>query len=79
MNFGAASRWFAKFNPLRAETLDRKRIADGLMMYRTNDPDKPVTFRFYTDDGKAQYSLTRSETIYLTSQLDDFLKKGPLP
>ncbi|MEH6644681.1 hypothetical protein [Sulfitobacter sp.] len=47
------------------------------MMYETDDAAKPVTFRFFTDEGKAQYSLTPREVAYLAKQLDDFLQKGP--
>lgn len=74
-----ASYWLSKFNPLRVLTLNRKRISDGLMMYETDNANNPITFRFYTDEGKAQYSLSRSEAAYLASLLEDFLEKGQQP
>ncbi|MBB3993322.1 hypothetical protein GGR95_000950 [Sulfitobacter undariae] len=58
----AASRWFSMFSPFRASIQDRRWIAEGLMMYETDHATRPVTFRFYAEEGKAQYSLTRSET-----------------
>jgi hypothetical protein len=74
-----ASYWLSKFNPLHVLTLNRKRISDGLMMYETDNANNPITFRFYTDEGKAQYSLSRSEAAYLASLLEDFLEKGQQP
>lgn len=73
------SYWLSKFSPLRVLTLNRKRISDGLMMYETDNANNPITFRFYTDEGKAQYSLSRSEAAYLASLLEDFLEKGQQP
>jgi hypothetical protein len=68
--------WLDSFNPFRTSELSRRRIAEGLMMYETDDEAKPITFRFTDGETKAQYSLTRSEIKYLATLLNEHLDKG---
>ncbi len=69
------SNWFEIFTVFRGSELKRSRIADGLMMYETDDANKPVTFRFSDGETRGQYSLTRSEAKYLANLLTEHLEK----
>lgn len=69
--------WFNRLNPFRADSVTITQVSSGLSIHETDDAERPMTFRFQTGDGTAQYSLTHRKTIQLASTLNAFLKKGP--